>query len=101
MTRTSSAELQEAGLYDPTSPDAAGRLALLEWLVGRGFTIDQMVRAQRDGVLTRSATGTKQVQVTYALNAEGEKLVPLMESLCDWGSPHFGIKPNLPRPANR
>ena len=62
---------------------------------------DQLRQLQRDGVLTRSATGTKQVQVTYALNAEGEKLVPLMESLCDWGSPHFGIKPSLPRPANR
>ena len=62
---------------------------------------DQLRQLQRDGVLTRSATGTKQVQVTYSLNAEGEKLVPLMESLCDWGSPHFGIKPSLPRPANR
>jgi hypothetical protein len=21
----------------------------------------------------------------------------MMESLCDWGSEHFGLKPNLPR----
>jgi DNA-binding HxlR family transcriptional regulator len=33
----------------------------------------------------------------FALNAEGKKLVPLMETLCDWGSAHFGIKHNLPR----
>lgn len=62
---------------------------------------DQLRQLQRDGVLTRSATGTKPVQVSYSLNVAGEKLVPLMESLCNWGSPHFGIKPNLPRPANR
>jgi len=62
---------------------------------------DQLRELQLDGVLTRSATGTRPPQVTYSLNVAGEKLVPLMESLCNWGSGHFGIKPNLPRPANR
>jgi DNA-binding HxlR family transcriptional regulator len=37
--------------------------------------------------------------VTYSLNAEGAKLVPMLESLCDWGSMHFDMKPNLPRRA--
>jgi hypothetical protein len=54
-----------------------------------------------DGVLTRKVTTTNPPQVTYALNAEGKKLVPFMEALCDWGSAHFGIKPNLPRHATR
>ena len=58
---------------------------------------DQLRQLQRDGLLTRTATGTHPPQVTYSLNAEGEKLVPLMESLCHWGSSHFGMKPNLPR----
>jgi HxlR-like helix-turn-helix len=40
-------------------------------------------------------------QVIYSLNAEGKNLVPLMETLCDWGSAHFGIKPHLPRDATR
>ncbi len=44
---------------------------------------DQLRQLQRDGVLTRMTSGTKPMQVTYALNAEGERLLPLMESLCN------------------
>jgi adenylate cyclase len=46
------AEFEAAGLYDPGAPNAAGRLALLEWFVGLGLTVAQMARAQRAGVLT-------------------------------------------------
>ena len=62
---------------------------------------EQLRQLERDGVLTRKIGSSVPPQVTYSLNAEGEKLVPLMESLCDWGSAHFGIKPNLPRHAQR
>ena len=48
-------------------------------------------------MLDRSVVASLPPQVTYSLNAEGKKLVPLMEYLCDWGSAHFGIKANLPR----
>jgi len=58
---------------------------------------DQLRQLLVDGVLMRHVTPTIPPQVTYALNREGEKLVPLMESLCNWGSAHFGMKPNLPR----
>ena len=57
----------------------------------------QLRQLQVDGVLTRDATKSIPLQVTYSLNTAGQKLVPLMESLCDWGSSHFGIKPSLPR----
>ncbi len=40
-----------AGLYDPDAPTAADRLALLEYLVGRGATVAEMVEADADGVL--------------------------------------------------
>jgi class 3 adenylate cyclase len=48
------AEYQAAGLYDPTAPNAAERLALLQWLSGRGVSIDQMLRRSRrpGGTLT-------------------------------------------------
>jgi adenylate cyclase len=36
---------QKAGLYDPDAPEAAERLALLEYLSERGATIEQMVEA--------------------------------------------------------
>jgi hypothetical protein len=45
------ADFQAAGLYDPAAPDAAKRLALLEWLVERGASVEQMVRAVRTGTL--------------------------------------------------
>lgn len=35
-------DFQVAGLYDPASPNAAGRLELLLWLADRGVTIEQM-----------------------------------------------------------
>jgi adenylate cyclase len=43
------AEYQTAGLYDPAAPNAAERLALLQWLSGRGVTIEQMKRSRRPG----------------------------------------------------
>ena len=57
----------------------------------------QLRQLESDAVISRMVTTSVPPQVTYALNKEGRKLVPLMESLCDWGSAHFGIKPNLPR----
>lgn len=41
----------EAGLYDPAAPDATARLALLEYLAGRGAEIERMVRADAEGDL--------------------------------------------------
>jgi len=46
------ADFEAAGLYDPAAPEAAGRLALLQWLAGQGATLAQMVEAQRYGSLT-------------------------------------------------
>src|ERR1700737_3933533 len=45
------------GLYDPSAPNAADRLALLEWLAGHGVTLDQMVDANAQGALTHVAGG--------------------------------------------
>jgi DNA-binding HxlR family transcriptional regulator len=59
---------------------------------------DQLRQLERDGVIQRQVSAAIPPAVTYSLNPEGEKLVPLMETLCDWGSAHFHIKPNLPRP---
>jgi len=45
------AELAAAGLYDETAADAAGRLELLEYLIGEGCTIEEMIAANRRGRL--------------------------------------------------
>jgi DNA-binding HxlR family transcriptional regulator len=62
---------------------------------------DQLRQLEQDGVLDRCATDSLPPTVTYSLNAAGERLVPMMETLCDWGSAHFHIKPNLPRSSAR
>src|SRR5689334_6804334 len=46
------ADYQAAGLYDPAAPNAADRLALLDWLAERGITLAQMTTAQREGSLS-------------------------------------------------
>ncbi len=46
MTQPQPPPFAEAGLYDPTAPDAAERLALLQHLLERGVTIEEMAGAQ-------------------------------------------------------
>jgi DNA-binding HxlR family transcriptional regulator len=58
---------------------------------------DQLRQLERDGVIQRRVSSSVPPAVTYSLNTEGEKLVPMMASLCDWGSAHFHMKPSLPR----
>ncbi len=49
------AAYERAGLYDPVSPLAEERRALLEWLEARGTTVSQMSRSAASGSLTSSA----------------------------------------------
>jgi hypothetical protein len=45
------ADHEAAALSDPQAPTAADRLALLDWLVERGLTLEQLVRAQAEAPL--------------------------------------------------
>lgn len=49
------AEYEERGLYGPEAPNAADRLALLDWLADHGVSLDQMVDAAAAGRLTAIA----------------------------------------------
>lgn len=57
----------------------------------------QLRELEKDGVVTRTEVRSSPPKVSYSLSRSGETLIPLLESLCDWGSKQFGIKPNLPR----
>ncbi len=46
ITTPTTADFEAAGLYDPGAPDAADRLALLEWLVEHGVSLEQMAAYQ-------------------------------------------------------
>ncbi len=67
-------------------------------LVSDKVLTDQLRQLEGDRLISRTTGNTVPPQVTYALTAEGERLVPMMESLCDWGSEHFDMVPSLPRP---
>jgi class 3 adenylate cyclase len=51
------ADFARAGLYDPDGPNAPDRLRLLVWLADRGATLEQMIEANRAGVLPYLAGG--------------------------------------------
>ena len=52
---------------------------------------------EKDGVVSRTVVPNSPPRVTYALSAAGERLIPMLEELCDWGSKQFGMTPNLLR----
>ena len=52
MSTIDTADYERAGLYDPDADNAADRLALLEWLMERGITLEQMKEAHAAGQLT-------------------------------------------------
>lgn len=56
MSNPSAAEYEAVGLYDPSAPDAADRLRLLEWLAGLGVTIDELRTALGYGALSSVAS---------------------------------------------
>jgi DNA-binding HxlR family transcriptional regulator len=58
---------------------------------------DQLRQLESDAVIERSVIDSVPPAVTYSLSKQGQKLVPVMEELCDWGCDHFDTKPNLPR----
>jgi len=57
----------------------------------------QLRELEKHGVVTRTVVPSSPPRVTYALSAPGERLIPMLEELCDWGSKQFGMTPNLPR----
>jgi len=50
---------------------------------------DQLRQLETDAVAQRHASGSVPAAVTYSLSGEGERLVPMMVSLCDWACAHF------------
>jgi DNA-binding HxlR family transcriptional regulator len=57
----------------------------------------QLRQLQKDGVLRRIAAPSVPPRVDYELTEAGRELIPIMQSMCDWGQKHLGIIPTLPR----
>jgi DNA-binding HxlR family transcriptional regulator len=57
----------------------------------------QLRQLEKDGVLQRLVTPSVPPRVDYELTPAGWDLIPIMQSMCDWGSKYLGIVPTLPR----
>ncbi len=68
-------------------------------------TVSEKVLAQQlreletDRIVSRAITPSRPPRVDYSLTPAGQKLIPTMQSLCDWGSAQFQIKATLRQPA--
>ncbi|MAT04836.1 MAG: hypothetical protein CL424_07315 [Acidimicrobiaceae bacterium] len=56
MSTPGADEFEAAGLYDPSAPNAADRLRLLEWLAGVGVDLDQLRASLTFGQLSSVAS---------------------------------------------
>jgi DNA-binding HxlR family transcriptional regulator len=54
----------------------------------------QLRQLEADGLVTRTASDTAPPRVEYALSARGNDLVPVLETMCDWGIKHLGVIPS-------
>lgn len=59
----------------------------------------QLRQLEKDGVLRRMVTPLIPTRVDYELTEAGWELIPIMESMCEWGTKHLGIIATLPRRA--
>ena len=57
----------------------------------------QLRQLETDGIIRRKVKHASPPQVTYALTSAGQELIEPMTALCNWGTRHLGVPPNLPR----
>ena len=55
----------------------------------RKVLTEQLRQLQRDGVVSRVATGARSQCVEYALTEHGRTLIPVLSALANWGDIHL------------
>ncbi len=86
---TTAAEFEAAGLYDPSGPNAADRLALLEWIASHDISLEDMIAAAARGLLNsvvgdraiRSGTRFTEAEVLEQVDLTPEQFDALRRSL--------------------
>jgi len=56
----------------------------------------QLRELEKDGLLVRTTTPNVPARVDYRLSLAGEKLIPIMKTMCDWAGIYLGVQPNFP-----
>jgi len=83
----------EAGLYDPTAPDAADRLELLNWLDSLGFSIPELQAGACDGELTSIAGDRRTLPGERMTRSEAIAMSGLDADTFDGFVTGFGLVP--------
>ncbi len=86
-------EFQAVGLFDPDVDQGTGRLELLEWLEGQGFTLDEMVDALKTQALGALAGDRQMVRGPRLSNEQVEELVGLDDVRAADLASAFGFNP--------
>jgi len=55
----------------------------------RKVLTEQLRQLQRDGVVSRTATGVRSQRVEYSLTEYGRTLIPVLTALAEWGEVHL------------
>jgi DNA-binding HxlR family transcriptional regulator len=58
----------------------------------------QLRQLESDGIVRRQVTGSAPQRVDYMLSDAGKELIPVMQAMCEWGTKHLGVQPNLRHP---
>jgi len=58
---------------------------------------EQLRQFEKDGLVLRRSITSVPPQATYSLNAPGEELVRMLQTLCDWRCTHLHMKPSMLR----
>jgi len=82
-----------AGLYDPDTDSEIGRIELLDFLVGKGFTIDEMVAADRTKALGSMAADRHLVPGERLTRDEALRIIDIDPNLFDVYVRAFGLMP--------
>ncbi len=73
-----------------------GELRILLPNVSEKVLAAQLRELERDGIIRRLPAQGFPLRVDYLLSDAGEELIPVMETMCNWGTKHLGVAPNLP-----
>jgi DNA-binding HxlR family transcriptional regulator len=78
------------------SPQHFAALRRLAPGISQKVLTDQLRELEDDGIAERRRTGTAPAPVIYSLSAYGRSLLPVLESVLDWGRTHLARRTTGP-----
>lgn len=63
-----------------------GQLAALIDNISRKVLAEQLKSLEKEGIVNRQSFAELPPRVEYSLTKKGEKLLPILDQICEWGS---------------